>query len=54
MSQFFTSGGESIGISASASSPSNEYSGLISFSMDWFDLLAVPDQAVGSQKCCSL
>ena len=41
MSQFFTSGGESIGISASASSPSNEYSGLISFSMDWFDLLAV-------------
>ena len=23
-------------------SPSNEYSGLISFSMDWFDLLAVP------------
>ena len=41
MSQFFTSGGESIGISASASSPSNEYSGLISFRMDWFDLLAV-------------
>ena len=23
-------------------SPSNEYSGLISFRMDWFDLLAVP------------
>ena len=23
-------------------SPSNEYSGLISFTMDWFDLLAVP------------
>ena len=33
MSQFFTSGGQSIGASASASSPSNEYSGLISF--DW-------------------
>ena len=38
MSQFFTSGGQSIGASASASS---EYSGLISFRMDWFDLLAV-------------
>ena len=25
----------------SSISPSNEYSGLISFSMDWFDLLAV-------------
>ena len=23
-------------------SPSNEYSGLISFTIDWFDLLAVP------------
>ena len=23
-------------------SPSNEYSGLISFRIDWFDLLAVP------------
>ena len=31
MSQFFTSGGQSIGVSASASSPSNEYSELISF-----------------------
>ena len=41
MSQFFASGGQSIGASASASSPSNEYSGLISFRIDWFDLLAV-------------
>ena len=41
MSQFFVSGGQSIGISASASSPSNEYSGLISFRIDWLDLLAV-------------
>ena len=42
MSQFFTSGGQSIGVSASASdSPSSEYSGLISFRMDWLDLLAV-------------
>ena len=38
MSQFFTSGGQSIRVSASAS---NEYSGLISFMMDWLDLLAV-------------
>ena len=41
MSQFFTSGDQSIGASASASIPSNEYSGLISFKIDWFDLLAV-------------
>ena len=40
MSQFFTSGGQSIGVSASTS-PSSEYSGLISFRMDWLDLLAV-------------
>ena len=39
MSQFFTSGGQSIGTSASASS--NEPSGLSSFRMDWLDLLAV-------------
>ena len=39
MSQFFTSGGQSIGVSASASV--SEYSGLISFRMDWLDLLAV-------------
>ena len=42
MSQFLTSGGQTIGVSASASvSPSNDYSGLISFRIDWFDLLAV-------------
>ena len=35
------SGGQSIGISASASSPSNEYSGLIFFRMDWLYLLTV-------------
>ena len=41
MSQFFASGGQSIGVSASASvSPSNEYSGLIFFRTDWLDLLA--------------
>ena len=30
-----------MGASASAISPSNEYSGLISFRMDWLDLLTV-------------
>ena len=43
MSQLFTSGGQSIGVSASAISPSNEYSGLISFRIDWLDLLAVQE-----------
>ena len=39
MSQFFTSGGQSIGVSPSASvSASNEYSGLISFRVDWISL----------------
>ena len=41
MSQFFTSGGQSIGVSAFSNSPSNEYSGLISSRMEWLDLLAV-------------
>ena len=40
MSQFFTSGGQSISFSFSIS-PSNEHPGLISFRMDWLDLLAV-------------
>ena len=40
MSQFFPSGGQSTGASFSIC-PSNEYSGLISFRMDWLDLLAV-------------
>ena len=42
MSQFFTSGGQSIGVFSFNISPSNDYSGLISFRMDWLDLLAVP------------
>ena len=41
MSWFFASGGQSIGVSALAISPSNEYSGLISFRIDWLALLAV-------------
>ena len=40
MSWLFTSGGRSIGASALAC-PSNEYPGLISFRVDWFDLFAV-------------
>ena len=44
MCQFFASGGQSIGASFSFSiSASNEYSGLISFRMDWFGLLAVQE-----------
>ena len=41
VSQFFTSGGQRIGVSTSVISPSKEYSGLISFRMYWLDLLAV-------------
>ena len=42
MSRLFASGGQSTGASAFALAlPSNEYSGLISFRADWFDLLAV-------------
>ena len=41
MSQLFTSGGQSIKSISFSISPSNEYSGLISFRIDWFDLLAV-------------
>ena len=41
MSQLFASGGQSIGVSPSASVLPIEYSELISFRMDWLDLLAV-------------
>ena len=41
MSQLFTSGGQSIGSFSFSISPSTEYSGLVSFRIDWFDLLAV-------------
>ena len=43
MSQLFTSGGQSIGVSASATVLPNEYLGLISFRVDWLDLLAVQE-----------
>ena len=41
MSQFFTSGGQKYWNFSFSISPSNEYSGMISFRMDWLDLLAV-------------
>ena len=41
MSQLFTSGGQSIRSFSFNISPSNEYSGLISFRIEWLDLFAV-------------
>ena len=41
MSQLFVSGGQKYWSFGFTISPSNEYSGLISFRMDWLDLLAV-------------
>ena len=41
MSWLFASGGQSIGASSFSISPFNEYSELIAFRIDWFDLLAV-------------
>ena len=41
MSQFFASGGQKYWSFSFSISPSNEYSGLISFRIDWLDLLAV-------------
>ena len=43
VSQFFTSGGQSIGSFSLSISPSNEYSGLISFRIDRLDLFAVQE-----------
>ena len=47
MSWLFTSGGQSTGAQAKelsfSISLSNEYSGLISFRIDWFDLFAIQD-----------
>ena len=41
MSHFFSLGGQSVGASASASVLPGLKSGMISFRMDWFDLLAI-------------
>ena len=43
MSQFFASDDQSIGSFSLSISPSNGYSGLISFRIDWLDLLAVQE-----------
>ena len=43
MNQFFASGGQSIGSFSFSINPSNECSALISFRIDWFDLLAVQE-----------
>ena len=52
MSQLFISGGQSISFSFSIS-PSNAYSGLISFRTDWFDLLVVQGTLKGLLQHCS-
>ena len=54
MSRLVASGGQSTGASASASR-SNEYSGLISFRIDWFDLavqgtLKMPESSPGGSR----
>ena len=41
MSQFFALGGQNIESCSFSISLSNEYTGLISFRIDWFDILAV-------------
>ena len=41
ISQLFTSGGQKYWSFSFSIGPTNEYQGLISFRMDWFDLLAV-------------
>ena len=48
MSQLFTSGGQSIGVSASASVLPMNIQWLISFRIDWFDPLAVRDSQESS------
>ena len=41
VNQFFISGGQSIGAFSFSVSPPSEYAGLISFRIDWFDILEV-------------
>ena len=48
VSWLFTSGGQIIGASALAHSFISEYSGLISFRIDWFDLLAAQETPTSS------
>ena len=51
-SQFLASDGQSIRSFNLSISPCNEHSGLISFQIDWFDLLAV--QGITVDFCCPL
>ena len=60
MSQLFVAGGHKYWCLSFSISPSNEYSGLISFRMDWLDPLAVQGmlkslqhQLTASVLCCS-
>ena len=53
MSQFFASGGQTIGSFSFNISPSSEYSGLISYRIDWFDLLAVQRTLKSLLQHCS-
>ena len=50
MSQLFASGSQSIGVFSFNISPSSEHSGLISFRMDWLDLLAVQGTLKSQQR----
>ena len=47
MHQLFASGGQSIEIFSFSINPSNEYSGLISFRIEKFDLLEVQETLKG-------
>ena len=53
MSQLFAWGDQSIGVSAFSISPSNEHPRLISFRMDWLDLLAVQGTLKSLLQCHS-
>ena len=53
MSQFFESGGQSIGVSASTSVSPMSTQDLISFRMDWLDLLAVQGTLKSLLQHCS-
>ena len=53
MSQLFASGGQSIGCFSLSISHSNEHSGLISFTIDWFDLLAYQGTLKSLLQCHS-
>ena len=53
MSQLFTPGGQSFGVSNFNISPSNEHPRMISFRMDWLDLLTVQEIFKSLLQCHS-